>query len=122
MTLGQLLLLCKVLPRRLKNELPGHDVSTVVECGWSGVTNGKLLALAAADFDVFLTADQKLQFQQNLAALPISVIVLGSSNSPLESLRLLIPEILASLVRLQPRSLVRVGDQSPESQLGKDVS
>ena len=49
------------LPRRLKAGLAGHDVATVVECGWSGVKNGKLLALAAERFDVFVTADQNLQ-------------------------------------------------------------
>ena len=114
------ILLDESLPRRLKNQLQGHDVSTVVECGWSGVKNGKLLALASADFDVFLTADQNLQFQQNLAALPIAVIVLVSSDSTLESIRSLIPEVLAALVGIQPRSLVRVGEKRPKPRLGKD--
>jgi Domain of unknown function (DUF5615) len=58
------ILLDESLPRRLKGELLGHDVSTVVECGWSGVKNGKLLTLAADNFDVFVTADQNLQNQQ----------------------------------------------------------
>ena len=110
MALGQPLLLDESLPRRLKGELLGHDVSTVVECGWSGVKNGKLLALAAANFDVFVTADQNLQYQQNLAALPISVIVLVAHNSRLETLRELIPEVLSSLASMQPRSLLRVGE------------
>lgn len=116
------ILLDESLPRRLKNELPGHDVSTVVECGWSGVKNGKLLALASSDFSVFLTADQNLQFQQNLATLPISVIVLVLSNSTLGSIRLLIPEILATLVSIQPQTLARVGERRPEPGLGKDTN
>ena len=69
------ILLDESLPRRLRAELKGHTVATVREAGWSSVSNGELLQLAAGRFDVFLTADQNLQFQQNLAALPISVIV-----------------------------------------------
>ena len=115
-------LLDESLPRRLKDELPGHSVSTVVECGWSGTKNGKLLALAATNFDVFLTADQNLQFQQNLATLPISVIILVSSDSRLESLHSLVPEILATLIRIQPRNLLCVGDQPPASQRAKDAT
>ncbi len=116
------ILLDESLPRRLKDELPGHHVSTVVERGWSGTKNGTLLALAATHFDVFLTADQNLQYQQNLAALPISVIVLVSSDSRLESLRPLIPEILSTLVSIQPRSLICVGTQPPASRKAKDVT
>ena len=64
------------LPRRLSNELGEHTVSKVVEVGWSGEKNGKLLALAAGQFDVFVTADRNLQYQQNLAVLPLAVVVL----------------------------------------------
>lgn len=115
------ILLDESLPRRLKGELPGQNVSTVVECGWSGTKNGKLLALASADFAVFLTADQNLQFQQNLAALSIAIIVLVSSDSTLESVRSLMPEVLATLVGIQPRSLVRVGEKRRKPRLGKDI-
>lgn len=64
------ILLDESLPRRLSQTLAEHAVSTVVEAGWSGIQNGKLLALAAEQFDVFITADQNLQYQQNLATLP----------------------------------------------------
>jgi predicted nuclease of predicted toxin-antitoxin system len=103
------ILLDESLPRRLKDELPGHDVSTVVECGWSGAKNGKLLTLAAVNFDIFITADQNLQYQQNLAALPISVLVLVAQDSRLETLRALLPEILLGLTSMEPRGLLRVG-------------
>jgi len=83
------LLLDESLPRRLRDELIGHAVSTVPECGWSGVENGQLLSLAAARFDAFITADQNLQYQQNLKALPISVVVLVARDNRLESLRTL---------------------------------
>lgn len=104
------ILLDESLPRRLKADLAGHDVATVVECGGSGVQNGKMLALAAERFDVFVTADQNLQYQQNLSALPVAVLVLVSRDNRLQTLQVLVPQILASLARMQPRSLVRVGD------------
>ena len=103
------ILLDESLPRRLKADLVGHDVATVVECGWSGVKNGRLLALAAERFDVFVTADQNLQYQQNLAALPVSVLVLVARDSRLQTLQALVPETLASLAAMPARSLLRVG-------------
>lgn len=54
------------MPRKLKREIANHEVVTVTEHGWSGVQNGELLNLAATEFDVFLTVDQNLSFQQNL--------------------------------------------------------
>lgn len=64
------ILLDEDLPRRLAAILAGHEVSTVQRSGWTGIKNGKLLGLAAAEFDVFLTMDGNLEFQQNLATLP----------------------------------------------------
>jgi predicted nuclease of predicted toxin-antitoxin system len=60
------LLLDESVPSRLRRSLTKHSVRTVVEAGWSGVKNGKLLALAAAEFDAFVTVDKNLPFQQNL--------------------------------------------------------
>ena len=67
------ILLDESLPRRLSRALAEHTVTTVVEAGWSGVKNGKLLALAAGQYDVFVTADRNLQYQQNLSSLPLAV-------------------------------------------------
>lgn len=74
------LLLDESLPRRLRAHLPGHDVTTVQERGWSGTTNGKLLRLAESDYDAFLTADQNLQYQQNLTDFAIAVLVLSGKT------------------------------------------
>ena len=61
-------LLDEQLPRRLVRELTGHDVRTVQQQGWAGLQNGELLRRAADEgFQVFLTGDRNLQFQQNLA-------------------------------------------------------
>ena len=63
-------LLDECVPRALREQLPGHDVKTVVEAGWAGVKNGELLRLAAQRFDVVLTVDRNLEYQQNLEAIP----------------------------------------------------
>jgi predicted nuclease of predicted toxin-antitoxin system len=60
-------LLDECVPRALRRELPGHNVKTVAEAGWAGVKNGELLQLAANEFDVFLTIDRNLEYQQNFS-------------------------------------------------------
>ncbi len=65
------LLLDESLPRRLKSLFADHETRTVPEMGWQGTKNGELIRLAAAEFDVFLTADQNLQYQQNLVGVDI---------------------------------------------------
>ena len=80
-----------------------HEVVTVAEAGWSGLSNGELLELAAASFDLFVTADQNLQFQQNLAALPLSVAVLVARDNRLETLCPLAVELSSRLSNLPPR-------------------
>ena len=85
-------LLDECVPRKLKRELSGHEVLTVTERGWSGIKNGKLLAPAAAEFDVFVTVDQNLKYQQNLKAFSIGVILLSARNNRLKTLLPLMPE------------------------------
>ena len=101
-------LLDESLPGPLAGLLPEHEVATVTAMGWTGKQNGDLLRLAAEYFDVFLTADQNLEHQQNLAALPISVIVLAAATNRIESLRPLLPALLRTLETLRPRQLVHV--------------
>jgi len=64
-------LLDECLPRRLKRELVGHDVKTAPELGWASKKNGELLALAAPEFDVFLTSDRNLSHQLNVGKFDI---------------------------------------------------
>jgi hypothetical protein len=73
------------------------------------LANGELLARARGNFDAFLTADQNLQYQQNLSALPLSVVVLVAPTNKLEDLRPLVPELLRRLDSLGSRTLLRVG-------------
>ena len=101
------ILLDESLPRPLAQLLFDHDVRTVATMGWTGKRNGELLQPAATDFDAFLTADQNLEHQQNLDALPVAVIVLVAPTNRIESLRPLIP-LLQTLRTLAPRQLVHV--------------
>ena len=71
--------------------------------------NGGLLALAAARFDVFATADGNLQYQQDIAALPLAVVVLVAHDNRLATLLPLAPDLLACLAKLPPNSLLGVG-------------
>ena len=93
------------LPRRLGQNLSDHEVSTVQQKGWAGVKNGKLLALAATQFDVFLTMDQNLEYLQNLSTLPIAVLVLKATSNRLEDLMPLTPIILHELNHIKPNTL-----------------
>ena len=103
------ILLDESLPRDLKGLLVNHDAETVALAGWAGVKNGKLLALAATAFDVFLTADQNIEFQQNLAKLPVSILVMVLVNNRIETITQLLPEVLVALDKVQPRTFTKVG-------------
>jgi len=103
------ILLDESLPRPLGLALIGHDVSTVQQESWTSLSNGALLRQAAATFDVLMTADRNIEFQQNLAALPLAIVVLVADSNRLESLEPLIPEVLELLKALSPKTLVRVG-------------
>jgi hypothetical protein len=83
-------------------------VSTVVIEGWSGIKNVKLLALAASNFDAFITVDKNLPYQQNTASLPIAVFVLDALSNELSYLLPLIPVLEAKLGALIKGSFVIV--------------
>ena len=103
------LLLDECVPRGFKQELPGHEVSTAREMGWSGKRNGELLVLMLErGFDVFVTADQNVEFQQNVKASGIAVIVLSARTNRLKELRPLAPAVLRALSTLKPGELERV--------------
>ena len=102
------ILLDEDLPRRLGALLPGHEAVTVQRAGWSGIKNGKLLALAATRFDVFLTMDGGLEFQQNLATLPVAVLIVEAFSNRMEHFEPLVPEVLKELGLMPPRTLRRV--------------
>jgi hypothetical protein len=101
-------LLDESLPRPLAKKIVGHHARTVSQMKWTSLGNGELLKQAAAAFDVLLTADQNIEFQQNLTTLPIAVVVLVADSNRLESLEPLVPTLLQALETIKPRTLVRV--------------
>ena len=94
------ILLDECVPRRLAAPLDGHDVQTVPQVGWAGIKNGKLLKLTEAEFDVFITVDRNLSFQQDLTGLRLAVIVLGAQSNRFEDLLPLVPQIVAALATI----------------------
>ena len=102
------LLLDESLPRRLQKELIGHEVVTVPEKGWAGKTNGELLALASESFDIFITADQNLEYQQELSKFSIGVIILAAPTNRFPDLKPLVPKILENLEKTRPGKPQRV--------------
>lgn len=107
-------LLDEQLPRHLVREIRGHEVSTVQRWGWAGLKNGELLQVAAdTGFQVLVTADRNLQFQQNLSRSRIGIILLIAPSNALEDLLPLVPNLLAAIPKTRAGELLRVECSSP---------
>lgn len=78
------LLLDECVPRRLRREFSDHELRTVPEMGWAAKENGALLQVAADLFDVFITVDQRLSYQQDIARFSIAVVVLVARRNKIE--------------------------------------
>jgi predicted nuclease of predicted toxin-antitoxin system len=102
------ILLDECVPRGLRKELPGHEVVTVAEAGWAGVKNGELLQLAARQFDLLLTVDRNLEYQQNFAGLALAVIVIHAPSNDVAVLRPLMPAVLAALSETKPGKVTHI--------------
>ena len=106
------ILLDESLPRTLARHFSGVSVETVFDCGWSGLQNGELLRRAAESFDVFFTADQNLQYQQNLQGSGIRVIVLAAVTNRVPDLLPLIDQALARASEMQEGEVAAIeGDR-----------
>jgi hypothetical protein len=103
------LLLDECIDRRLAKDLTGHEVRTVPQMGWAGIKNGALLTRAAKEFDVFITVDRNLSFQQNLPKFDIAVLVLHAPSNRLTDLRPLAPQMLSILPTLTKGQANHVG-------------
>jgi hypothetical protein len=90
-------LLDECVDARLAASLTAVDVRTVADRGWVGISNGQLLALAAAEFDAFVTVDRNLPFQQHLPKYDIAVILLRAKSNRIADLVALAPELIAVL-------------------------
>ena len=102
-------LLDECLPRRLKADLPDHEVRTAQDEGWSGMKNGALLQVASGRFDVFLTVDRNIPFQQNLRGLKIGVLAMMAPSNRLVDLRPLMSQVRQALPKVRAGQVSRVG-------------
>ena len=102
------ILLDECVDRRFAGELPGHDVTTVPRMGWATIKNGELLSLAENEFDLFVTVDLNLAFQQNLPKFNIAVEVLRASSNRLADLKPLAPKLLSMLSSLEKGKAVTI--------------
>lgn len=91
------LLLDECIDRKLVREFPDYEVKTVPQMGWAGIKNDQLLALAEAEFDVFITVDRNLSFQQNLPQFNIAVVALQAPSNRLADLKPLVSKVIAIL-------------------------
>jgi hypothetical protein len=102
-------LLDECLPRKLKRSLAGHHCLTAAEAGFAGKKNGILLALAeVSGFQVFVTVDKGLDYEQNLAGRKIAVIILHANSNRLADLLPVVPDCLAELGVVTPGQMIHV--------------
>ena len=87
-------LLDECVPRALLDDILSHQVKTVAEMGWAGVKNGELLRQASAQFDLLLTVDRSLEYQQSFDGVSLAVIVVHAPSNNVAVLRPLMPEVL----------------------------
>jgi hypothetical protein len=97
-------LLDECIDWRLGRELASHEVKTARQMGWTTLKNGELLALASAQFDVFVTVDRNLSFQQDIVSFSIAVVVLQARTNRLADLRSLVPSLLSAIEATPPAS------------------
>jgi hypothetical protein len=90
----------------------GNEVKTARQMGWTSITNGELLALASRHFDIFLTVDRNLSFQQNLSETSIAVVILRAQTNRLVDLRRLVPDLLKAIDTARPGTPIFVGQSS----------
>lgn len=102
------LLLDECVDRRLARQTSGHEVATVVGLGWAGASNGALLAQAAGRFEVFVTVDRNLAFQQRINNLSLAVVVLRARSNRLADLRALVPRLLQVLPEVRAEEVTWV--------------
>jgi predicted nuclease of predicted toxin-antitoxin system len=95
-------LLDECVTRRLKRDFVGHDVFTVDEARMKGFKNGRLLQAAAEHYEVLVTVDQNLIYQQNLQALPLAVLILVARRNTYAMLQPLMPRVLQALQQIRP--------------------
>ena len=91
------LLLDECIPKKFREQFSGHECLTVREMDWTGLKNGQLLAAAENLFEVFLTVDKSLRWQQHLPKFNIAVLLIRAKTNRLPDLIACVPEVAAAL-------------------------
>jgi len=102
------LLLDEHLPVGLCAELHGHAVDTVSGRGWTGIKNGELLRRMTGQYDVLVTMDRSIEFQQRLSTLPFGIVLMRARSNRMQDLRPLVPSIPSALDAVDPGRIRRV--------------
>ena len=102
------LLLDECTPKRLRVDFPGHEVLTVEQAGLKGLKNGALIRLASRHFDVLITVDQNLPYQQDIAAQSLAILILVGRSNRYSDLKSLVPKGLKALLTIKPGDVVRI--------------
>lgn len=105
------ILLDHCLNWRLKRLLPGHYTVSTLDMGWQTIRNGQLLTLAEEQFDVFLTVDKGIKYQQNMTGRTIAVITLRAVSNSISAHAPLMPQVLALLPTVEPGQVYIIAAQ-----------
>ena len=104
-------LLDECVPRKFKRSLPGHEVQTVPEAGFAGKTNGELISIAEeSGFDVLLTVDKGVAYEQNLAERRIAILIVHAKSNRLGDLLPHAGACVAHISSIRHGQIVRIGD------------
>lgn len=104
------LLLDECVPKRLRNDFPGHEIWTVEEVGLKGLNDGELLRATAEQFDVLITVDRGMQFQQNFSKFDLALVVLIAKPCRYAELKLLTPKALVCFETIKPCDVVVISN------------
>ncbi len=96
------------MTRRLRRDLAGHEVHTVAAAGLKGLENGELLKAAAGIYEVLITVDQNILYQQNLGGLTIAILILAAKRNSYTRLKPLMPRALVALQTIRPGEIIRI--------------
>lgn len=104
-------LLDESIPRQLAPRLAGHAVAVASRAGFGGLHNGDLLRSAAGQFDVLVTGDQSLEYQQNLPTQPVAIVVVAARNNRVQTILALADRISAAIEAATPGSGTRINNR-----------
>jgi hypothetical protein len=105
-------LLDECVDARFAPHVTGFETDTVLGKGWSGISNGKLLGLAQVEFDVFVTVDKNLSFQQHLPKFSIAVILIHCQSNRVQDLLELLPNLLAAIPQAPKEQVTHIASNT----------